>query len=49
MAECLENYKKLKISNNIIENILYSGIWTKYDLKKCNKRKEKICKIHIKY
>lgn len=32
LAECIENYKKLNISNKLIENILYSGVWTKWEL-----------------
>lgn len=39
MAEVIENYKKLNISNKLIDNILYSGIWTKYDIYK--KKEEK--------
>lgn len=39
MAEVLENYKKLNISNKIIENILYSGIWTKYEIYKQKREK----------
>ena len=33
MADCTEKYKKLKIirDKNLIENILYSGVWTKYE------------------
>ncbi len=38
LADCIEKYKELNISNRIIENILYSGIWTKYEMKK---RREK--------
>ena len=34
LADCLEKYKELNISNKIIENILYPGIWTKYELHK---------------
>lgn len=36
MADCAEKYKKLPISQykNLIENILYSGVWTKYEAKK---------------
>ena len=36
MAECLENYKKLPIikDKGLIENILYSGVWTKYEAQK---------------
>ncbi len=32
MADVIECYKKLNISNNILENILYSGIWSKYEI-----------------
>ena len=33
MADCTEAYKKLPIEqdNNLIENILYSGVWTRYE------------------
>lgn len=34
LADCVEKYKALNISNKIIENILYSGIWTKYEIHK---------------
>ncbi|MGH4140619.1 DUF5685 family protein [Clostridium sp.] len=36
MAECTENYKQLPISKDkkLIENILYSGVWTKYEAEK---------------
>lgn len=34
LADCVEKYKELNISNKIIENILYSGIWTKYEIHK---------------
>ena len=36
MADCAENYKQLSINESyeLIENILYSGIWTKYEAKK---------------
>lgn len=41
MAECIENYKKLPINQDkgLIENILYSGVWTKYEAER-NKAKE---------
>ena len=41
MADCIENYKKLPINQDkgLIENILYSGVWTKYEAEK-NKTKE---------
>ncbi len=41
MADCTEKYKLLPINNNknLIENILYSGVWTKYEAEK-NKTKE---------
>ena len=41
MAECSENYKQLPINQDkeLIENILYSGVWTKYEAEK-NKIKE---------
>jgi len=36
MADCTEKYKRLPIKthNNLIENILYSGVWTKYEAKR---------------
>ena len=34
LSDCVEKYKNLNISNKIIENILYSGIWTKYEIHK---------------
>ena len=34
LADCIEKYKQLNISNTLIENILYSGIWTKYEIYK---------------
>ncbi|MFA6941725.1 MAG: DUF5685 family protein [Clostridiaceae bacterium] len=41
MAECTEKYRLLPINQNknLIENILYSGIWTRYEAEK-NKKKE---------
>lgn len=41
MADCTEEYKVLPINNNknLIENILYSGVWTKYEVEK-NRTKE---------
>ena len=41
LSDCTGIYQKLNINKNksIIDNILYSGIWTKYELNK--KRKEK--------
>lgn len=41
LSDCIEKYKKLNISNKIIENILYSGIWTKYELYKKKGEKNK--------
>jgi hypothetical protein len=40
MAECTEKYKQIPISQDkeLIENILYSGVWTKYE---AEKRKER--------
>ncbi|MBU3155847.1 DUF5685 family protein [Clostridium estertheticum] len=40
MSDCIENYKDLPISQDkgLIENILYSGVWTKYEEEK-NKTK----------
>ncbi|MGV8979683.1 DUF5685 family protein [Clostridium sp.] len=40
MADCIENYKQLPINKDkeLIENILYSGIWTKYEAEKKKKR-----------
>ena len=36
MADCTENYKQLPINQGkeLIENILYSGVWTKYEAEK---------------
>ncbi len=41
LGECTDVYKKIDIKKNkaIIDNILYSGIWTKYELN--NKRRRK--------
>jgi hypothetical protein len=41
MSDCIENYKQLPLhqDNKLIENILYSGVWTKYEAEK-RKRKE---------
>lgn len=41
MADCTEKYKQLPVNKdkNLIENILYSGVWTKYETEK-NKIKE---------
>ena len=41
MADCSENYKQIPINQDkeLIENILYSGVWTKYEAEK-NKNKE---------
>ena len=35
MADCVEKYKLLNVNQDVklIENILYSGIWTRYELK----------------
>ena len=35
MADCTEKYNSLNIKNdvNLIENILYSGVWTRYEAK----------------
>lgn len=42
MADCTEKYKQLPINQdkNLIENILYSGVWTRYEAAK-NKTKER--------
>jgi hypothetical protein len=34
MSDVIKCYNELNISNTILENILYSGIWTKYELYK---------------
>ena len=41
MAECSKSFERLPIVENtqILRNILYSGVWSKYDLVK-QKRKE---------
>ena len=41
LSDCIESYKKLNISNKIIENVLYSGIWTKYEIHKKKGEKNK--------
>ena len=43
MAECTEKYKRLPINQDekLIENILYSGVWTRYEAEK-----EKIKEVH---
>jgi len=44
MADCTEKYRRLPIDRdrNLIENILYSGVWTRYasENKKRNERQE---------
>ncbi len=42
MSDCTENYKQLPITKDkkLIENILYSGVWTRYSAEK-NKTKER--------
>lgn len=42
MGDCIEKYKKLPITrhNDLIDNILYSGVWTKYEAKKQKEKKE---------
>lgn len=42
MADCAENYKQLPINKykELIENILYSGVWTKYEAEKKKTREE---------
>ena len=42
MADCIENYKKMPINQDkgLIENILYSGVWTKYEAEKKKKKGE---------
>jgi len=34
MSDVIDKYKELNISNKILENILYSGIWSKYEIYK---------------
>ena len=40
MADCIENYKKLFINQDkgLIENILYSGVWIKYEAERKKKK-----------
>ena len=40
MSECTKNYEMLPIveNNDILQNILYSGVWTGFDLKSAPKR-----------
>jgi hypothetical protein len=42
MAGCIENYKQLPINQDkeLIENILYSGVWTKYEAEKKKTKEE---------
>ncbi|WP_010252148.1 DUF5685 family protein [Acetivibrio cellulolyticus] len=42
MADCTEKYKQLPIKQdtNLIENILYSGVWTKYEAEKQKQRRQ---------
>ncbi len=44
LGECTDVYTKMDIKNNksIIDNILYSGIWTKYELKDKRRKKKEI-------
>lgn len=43
MADCIENYNRLPINRdkNLIDNILYSGVWTKYEAHKQKQRRQK--------
>jgi hypothetical protein len=41
MSDVIKNYNELNISNTILENILYSGIWSKYELYKKKEEKSK--------
>lgn len=43
MADCVEAYEKLDIIKNkdLIENILFSGVWSRYALKKHKEEKKK--------
>jgi hypothetical protein len=43
MADCMEKYKKLPIEKDksIIENILYSGVWTRYEADNTRKGRER--------
>jgi hypothetical protein len=42
MADCVEKYKQLPIiqDKNLIENILYSGVWTRYEAEKKKTKEE---------
>ena len=42
MAYCVEKYRLLPVNGDkeIIENILFSGVWTKYDTRKERKKRE---------
>lgn len=42
MADCIEHYKQLPITldNHLIDNILYSGVWTKYEAEKEKQRRQ---------
>lgn len=41
MADCIEKYEALEIESNrgLIENILYSGIWTKWEMHKMKEKR----------
>ncbi len=43
MADCTEKYRRLPVKQDgkLIENILYSGVWTKYDAKNRAKEEQK--------
>ncbi|HHV28206.1 DUF5685 family protein [Acetivibrio mesophilus] len=42
MADCIDKYKRLPINQDkhLIENILYSGVWTRYEAEKQKQRRE---------
>ena len=42
MADCVEKYNRLPINRDkhLIDNILYSGVWTKYEAEKEKLRRE---------
>lgn len=43
MSDCMDKYKKLEIEQNkeLIENILFSGVWLKYNIAKIKEEKRK--------
>lgn len=44
LAECTSQFEKLPCIEDaeILRNILYAGVWTKYDKKRSEKNKEEV-------